>query len=288
MEFYYVIDKDLGFSEMRIAKLNSETKQFYDYHYFDFYPNCAKFQVGEKVTLSKHGEVEKTDGSVSQEVVDIALQDAMFHRELANKYKDENQFDWRNVPPSIESIIIDYVQDRISQGLDVDLYVVDVLRILSRAMGLRVRWCSGGCLYNQISDFDYPEELSEVIAAMYDIISLKLANGENMRFDLYEYGGKGKEYVEFINELERKTRYPAACFGSDLEDKIADEAYHGPNFGYSERRYQLSIMKPTICISPNQTTYYHDRAEEKSWVESTTPEKANERLSYILNRGRRL
>ena len=288
MDFYYVIDKDLEFSEMRIAKLDSKTKQFYDYHFFDFYPDCAKFELGEKVTLSKPERVEKTDGTISKEVVSLIFQDALFHKETVDKYKDKVPFGFMNTPPSIEMIISSFVQYRVENGLDVDLYVIDVLRLLSKAMGLRVRWNNGGTLYNQMSSFNYPEELFEVIAAMYDIISERLANDEHMRFDLYEYGAKGKEFIEFINELERKTRYPAACFGSDLEDRIADEAYHGPNWGFSQRRYELSIMKPTIQITPNVTTYYYDRSEENARIDSTTPEMAKERYSYLLDRGRRL
>ena len=288
-DLYYVIENSKKYSDMWLAKYNNETKQFYDYIYLPTTTNNKEFQVGELVRFHRL-LAEKADGYVNEEVVEIVKENKLFYKELREKYKDypRSELDsesidhgpygcdnWQSIP-SIEEIIVKYGNDRIENGLPVDLYVLDVVRIVSLAMGLRIVWNKGGNLYKQLSDFKYPEELYEVVDLMYDIFSSRFENGESFIFDLYEYGSKGKEFEEFIKELESKTRYPAYYFRSDLEDQIRNEKYHGENFGFSRRYFELSIQKPTIYFTPEETTYTFDKASENARKIITAPEIAIE------------
>ena len=161
---------------------------------------------------------------------------------------------------------------------------MDVIRLISEGMGLRVRWHHGGRLYHQISSFEYPEELYEIVSAMYDIVDEAISNDKSLTLEFYEYEAKGEGYIQFINEIERRTRYSANLFSSELQDRIRDESYHGENWGFSERRRQLSIMKPVIYINSESTVFLRDRAGENKMEVETTPELAKERLGAFIGK----
>ncbi len=283
---YYVIENSAKYDEIEIAKFNDETKQFYDYHLLEYVPNIKEFKVGELVKLDWK-MVYKLDGYINNEVIKAVINNHLFYRNLRKKYGTD-EFDGpygcdnRECIPTIDEIIIKYANDKIEEGVTVDLYVIDVIRILSEAMGLRICWNKGGSCYLQMSPFKFAEELYEVVDLMYKIISRKFAMDESFCFELYEFGGKGKEFEEFIEELEKNSRYKAEYFGSDLEDRIRNEDYHGANWGVTEGRRVLTLQKPTIYFSPEMTTYYYDRAVDNSNKLETTPELANEHYKRLI------
>ena len=206
-----------------------------------------------------------------------------FFETLKEKYKDRPAFGWNNFPITASGILCgDLIKQRLNNNQPVNLYVLAILCMLSDGMGLRVRWEHGGTLYDQLSPFKYPEELYEVLSAMYDIISEKIEKNESMRFILYEYGGVNDEYQDFIDEIARRTRYSSSMFGSKLKDQITSEAYHGENYGFSQKRKELSLMKPCIIISPASATYYHDMASDNALVETTSPEKSKKDFGWVI------
>lgn len=281
---YYVIYKnnDLD-NEIEVAQIDPQTHCFYDYHYLEDVENYDDFQLGNTVVLRDDGILELADSSSNAEVIEIIAEDNDFYKKLNDKYGSQLE-STGHLQGTAMSILSDYIKDRIKNNQPVDLYVYDIVRILSSAMGLRLNWEHYGSLYNQISPFTYPEELYEVLSTMYNIISEKLANNESMRFLLYEYGGINKEYAEFLDEIERRTRYHANSFGSDLYDRIHSEAQHGKNWGYSETRRRLTNMKPLVTINPMFTEYRHDMASDTALVESTSPEEAEKRFGYMLGK----
>ena len=278
---YYVIFKG-DFDAIVVAKIDPKTRCFYDYHRREDVENYDDFQIGQSVREGEYKKFEIVDSNINEEVVKIVEQDAAFYEALKEKYKDKPDFGFSNFPPPAKTILYDLIKQRLQNNKSVNLYVLAILHMLSDGMGLRVCWQHGGTLYDQISLFTYPEELYEVLSAMYDIISEKLEKNESMNFILYEYGGINEEYKSFIDEIERRTRYSSGYFGSDLKDQIRSEAYHGDNFGFSERRKQLSIMKPRITISPTSATYYHDMASDNALVETTSPKQAEKNFGWVI------
>ena len=278
---YYVIRKGF-FKRIVVAKIDPNTKCFYDYHVKEDVVNYADFQIGQSIRIDENKGFEIVDPNINEEVVKIIEQDNSFYKKLEEKYKDKPEFGFDNEPPNAVTILTDLMRQRLKNNKPVNLYIVAILKTLSSGMGLRVRWQHGGSLYSQMSPFDYPEELSEVLSAMYDIISEKLEKDESMNFILFENEGINQEYKNFIDEIERRTRYSSSCFGSDLADRIYDESHHGANFGFSKRRRELEIKKPRITISKKATMYYHDMASDNDIVETVTPEEAEEYLGWII------
>ena len=279
---YYVFYKDDYLNDVvGVAQVDPQTHCFYDYHYYSNIENLDDFQIGNTAILGDDGQLKLADSTINTEVTEIIAKNEDFYKKLKDKYASQLET-VGHIPETDTGILSDYLKDRIKNNQPVDLYVYNIVLLLSSAMGLRLRWERYGMAYNQMSPFTYPEELYEILSAMYNIISEKLANNESMRFLLYDYGGINDEYAKFLDEIERRTRYNASSFGSDLGDKIQSEAFNGANWGYSEARRRLSIMKPLVTISPLSTKYYHDIASDDAYVETTTPEKAKEIFGYIV------
>lgn len=274
-DYYYIIHKAHG-KQMIIAKYNPKYQTFYDrkrISALEFY-NIEKtgLKIGSKVEETEGGEFKV--GEVQEEIIKIINEKEQQEKEWEEKHPDL----WPSFQstPTTTSIIDNYFNKEIEAGKKVDPYILEIVHILSEAMGIKVRWRHGGRMYNQLG-FDYPEEVEISIRAIYDLIEEYLDNNEKtFMFVLYEYGKCNDEYKNFKKELNKRTGF---SFSSDLQYEIDDEKYHGENFGFSERYRKLSIQKPTIYISRKETTYCYDIANSNSTKIKTTPEECEQKYN---------
>lgn len=290
---YYIIDVEVKSRSVKIevANFHKDYGSFYDRHIIRFRTNdrenTPNFQVGQKISwegekeviYSDFADISISDQNIDYEISQVAETRKKRQEELKNKYSDS--FGKYQTIPSTKSIIDDYFTQRKSKGQDINLYTVGIVDLLSEAMGLKVRRRSGGKMYDQLG-FDYPEELQDVVGAMYDIISEYLAgleDNETVMFNLCEFGKKGKEYDDFTEEIEKRTGYSHNSITSELEKQQHSERYHGENFGFSQRYASLMMQKPTIYISKKETTYAYDRSESNAGRKTITPELCAEKYN---------
>lgn len=290
---YYIIDVDVKSRRVtiKVAKFHKDYGSFYDSHSIRFRANdrenTPNFQVGQKISwegekegiYSDLADISISDQNIDYEISQVAEARKKRQEELKNKYSDS--FGEYQTIPSTKSIIDDYFTQRKSKGQDINLYTVGIVDLLSEAMGLKIRRRSGGKMYDQLG-FDYPEELQDVVGAMYDIISEYLAeleDNETVMFNLCEFGKKGKEYDDFTKEIEKRTGYSHNSITSELEKQQHSEHYHGENFGFSQRYASLMKQKPTIYISKKETTYAYDRSESNAGRKTITPELCAEKYN---------
>lgn len=292
MSPYYVINVqyiDLSTGKIHIARVDPKYKCFYDRHIFKGYRDeLDEFKVGQTVEATEIDEpiISKnlvvTDDTINEEVTRIIRQREEFYKGLKEKYKKDLKT--IGYVPSFENNIIDvFIVDRIINGLPADLYVLDILKCLSSAMGLRLRGNPKNPYFSS-GNFTFPEELYKMVAAMYDIISEKLDNNESMRFVLYDFGEINEEYDQFLKEVERRTGYDDERLGSELGQSIRDEILIAEN-NYerpSKEAIRLSKMKPVIEISPERTTYYSDTNSVNAYQETFTPEESINRNKNII------
>lgn len=277
---YYVIDVDNKWGKIEISKYNKDYKCFYDYHReeYDDLDKMSSFQIGQKVLL-KDGELVISDANINKEILEVVEEKRKKAEELKQKHPD--LYPQYQPVPNTQSIIDDYFTQTKSDGKDVNSYTVGIVDLLSEAMGLKVRRRHGGNMYDQLG-FNYPEELQDVVGAMYDIISeylAKIEDNETVMFNLCEFGKKGKEYDDFTKEIEKRTGYNHKAITSELEMKQHSERYHGENFGFSQRYASLMTQKPTIYISKKETTYAYDRSESNARRKTITPQLCAEKYN---------
>lgn len=230
------------------------------------------FEIGKKV-IFKDDEIVLLNEGINEEIVKVNFDRKKREGLLEKKYPD--LWPKRQVFPSTDTIIEDYLKQRKEEGKNIDLYVVGIISQLASAMGIKVCLRHNGSYYDQ-SGFDYPEQIQDIVEAMYEIISEYLAeikDNENIEFKLCEYGRKGKEYFNFTKEIEKRTGYNHERITSDLKMKLDSADFHGESLNIEGKSFeQLRAMKPTIYISKKQTVYIPDRSNENEGRIIITPE----------------
>ena len=273
---YYVTDINNAERTLEVAKNNPECKCFYDYHQCNYiYVVFLNLKIGQKVTL-QNDEINLLNKEIYNEIVEahkaILKRNALLEKKYPDLYPQEQTF------KSTEKIIDDYLTQRKNRGEKIDTYIVGIVSLLSYAMGLKVSWRHKGTIYEQ-SGFEYPEQIQDIVGAMYEIISDyldKLKDNEEIVFELCEHGFKGKDYYDFTKEIEKRTGVKHDEITSDLKMQQYAKDIHSyrwrPKISYKD----LLAKLPTVYISKQRTSYYIDRADNNAEIKEITPKSCAE------------
>ena len=258
--------------EVLFARYNDVFKCFYDYRNRSLgsitFPNPSdinKFQVGLLVNY-KEENLERPEIVVSDEVnKEIVEKYRIDYRELSKKYGNVRFDDKCNLFDTINS----YCENRISNGLDVDPYIADIVYIIGNAMGLKMR---GNEFLGENLGFSYPEEMQRAVSGLYTLVNLKV-NGvesfkEPMAFSFNEDGVISEVYDTFRKQLE----YVCGISHEGIYSDIYNRLRSNPNLPLEEKE-DLKRQRPVISIHEDETLFYEDYA-------------ANHMPSIVLERGK--
>ena len=87
---YYVIRKGF-FKRIVVAKIDPNTKCFYDYHVKEDVVNYAGFQIGQSIRIDENKGFEIVDPNINEEVVKIIEQDNSFYKKCIEEISHNNR-----------------------------------------------------------------------------------------------------------------------------------------------------------------------------------------------------
>lgn len=274
-EYYYVYRKYGDSNMYDFCKYDSTYNTFYDYQYdCDAPDEFDTLELGQKVYIDSFGRVYPfylIDNNIVQSIERVSQKYEMLEKKYPDLWPEEN------IIFDTLKLVNEYIDKQINDGIYTDAYVIGIIDMLYKAMGIKVRQRHGGSLYSQLG-FDYPEEVYESIDALYNLIGEKLSNlkeNEVIELVLYENGSYGSTYEDFIKELHRRTGY---TFSSDLEQRIDSNYYHS-NYN---RMKKLEDLVPVVYIGKNMCIYNYDASNINSIKEEITPSSSREK--YFNNK----
>jgi len=263
-DIYYVCEKD-DLGSYCFAKYDLEYNTFYDKKISDdcVFLNDVELFVGQKVIIDEINHVYYFSNEIDNDIVNIINKLKESRNKVAEKYMD-----LEDTIPDNEKIIGEYIESKVSCGEFNDEYLVKVVKLIVKLMGIKVRRRHGGSLYEQ-RGLDYPDDVYKSIDMLYELIKEKIESlNENdfISLGLSNYGFKDLDYEDFSKELSRRTGY---TFNSDHMDKMDSVFYH-----CNYKRYQeLSRMAPNVYIGRDECQYYEDKSDDNAYSEIITRNK---------------
>lgn len=137
---YYVYKKyDLG--GYCFAKYDLDHNAFYDKKWSDdcMFLYREKFELGQKVVIDEFDEVYFGSIDVDNDIVNIINKLNENNNKLAEKY-----IDLEDTIPDNETIINEYIENKVSCGEFDDVYLVEIVKLMVKLMGIKVRRRHGG------------------------------------------------------------------------------------------------------------------------------------------------
>ena len=306
---YYVLELEQETDDNRyvysVAKLDKETEQFYDRHTIA----CKeKFEQGQEISIKeseicktkKIGEpdppnegkiggtfctIELVDGKPNTDVLMVIYNNVNFYKTLAERYQGVNKEKLgQEYASGTHPEILRFCQKRAKEFNPANPYIIAILYQLAEVIGLKVKMPQHAIFQKCIRGFDFPEELDEIIEAMYKIIEDNLSVGLTMNMVIYdgkllESAYKGEGYISFLKEVEKRTRY----FQSDFSCKARQDIFtnnplekHGDGIALAN----LIRVKRTLNITPTETSYIVGNEVKIKF----TPNEAKEKYGELVRK----
>ena len=249
--------------EILFARYNPVFKCFYDYRIRNLgsitFPNSldeSKLQVGLLVDFSEENLdrpeiVASDDAEVNKEIVERYRID---YKAISKKYEGKSL---DGIECDLFDTINSYCEDRIKMGQDVDPYIADIVCIIGKAMGLKIR---DKAFLNENIGFSFPEEMQRAVSGLYNLVDLKLNGIESFKNPTsFAFNGDGYislDYDTFLRQLEYVSGISHEGIYSDVYNKVKEYTYN--NTLSKAEIDDLKRKSPVISIHEDETLFYED------------------------------
>ena len=224
-----------------VGTFNPDSKWFYDYETYDLHGLDVK--VGQEV---KDGNIVSEPNEKIVEIIDKYTE---YRRELKKRYEKYGRctLDFAHTPRFYN--LLQRFKNRKKRTINgVDDYILSIISRFGDYMDIKVRIRHQSDYDSQVG-FEYPEDVIEVIGAMYKILYERIIkNGETLNFVMCGNGTKNEEFENFRREIEMRTHFNRNNFKSEYE-YLAEQWYNTPNGRYFGRK------KMTAVLSPNSSQF---------------------------------
>ena len=270
-------------TQIVFAKHSNKYNTLYDYRhrvYEDDRLNTLNYKVGQKVILQKeYGDVDDftlVDSSIDMTIVNLMEEEHRQYSELKAKYK--------NNPKTGSLSAYTYYNDLKNRKEDVNPYIVGIIDMLSGPMDLRlINPYASQFVYTGSYGFNYPETITRIYDAMYDIIQEKLSvlsDDETFSLTLFNGFGNGEDYEEFAEEIQLRTGIDYRISSAKRHELEFNERFFSVNYNaYLNTRKSLSKYYSVAIIGKKTSTYTPKKDETNANGSITiTPESCKERF----------
>ena len=281
------------------ARYNPIDDCFYDYRWRN--NENINIQNGdlsklESGMLVEYSEFEKDfpDIVIPENVVinkELVQRERLDYDALSKKYGNKLYLGIIKIP--LFTIINNYFEKRIDEGKEVDPYFADIINIVGKEMGLKIR--TQGNYYDNCG-YDYPEEIEQVIDGLYKLLTLRFQGIKPFiyPYNIYfnNYGNITDDYTEFIKELEYVTGIKCGdtdvinTYKSVISRKtrfdviIADLLQKNPKFSFGKETsyYVQDIFSPCVY---RQTITRGTPCYNWPFLKKLSPKEGEKVMEYI-------